>query len=364
MKKIKYLFLALFIACLCIPSSPCNFVQVAHAETTLPKPGVAPTTLPSSTKAPSSTPAPPATVAPPTKNDATKNDASKKGDSTWKERLNKLMMDGDTGQKLCANAIYNCYFKNNVTDLVSSVFSSISDMNVFKSSSALKTIYNAIAIFGYALVSLYFILELIEKASTSQVTLEQFGSCCIKAVLAKVVIDKGWDIMTYLFSAAMKMANSISTGAFLSDNMDASLYAALADEIKAVEDGNFFGNVFKSLTYWGNGVIPFVCGFLAIIIMWSTLIEIVVKSLFAPIAFAEIANTGINGPGMRYLKKLLVTYLQFASILLSLWMCQYIRAQFLAVSTMNILMASLAFQLITVSMMMKSASFVQDAVRP
>lgn len=307
----------------------------------------------------------PTTVQPPTSaspdTDTSTNDktASSYTEEELEEIATEILNNGSSWQKGALNTVIDSN-QNSVASAASSIIGELSNLSFMKEGGGLSSFYEGFTIIGYALITLYFVMAIIDKISMQQMTIEQFFQVFIKVVIAKVIIENGWTLISALFDVGVSVSEALGyTASFVGTN-----YSLYAEDILIIQNGNLADLLGVYIDYLALGAINWICLAIISIIMWSILIEIGVKSIFAPIAFAEIVTTGIHGPGMRYLKKLFVLDLQFASIILSLIVCNILSVSIRNTSVAMGTMANIIVGLISIFTVVKASSYVNDVIRP
>lgn len=348
-----------------------------HAPTSslnrTPAPAPAPTTATKNPQA-TKTPTPQATSSINSTEEVTGSIDSYLEKNKWsakdvKNMIALLKRDGDYAQKKAIKQLESSY-ENKTTMMISEIFNDVEGLNLLGNNSGeagsnFSAVYKLFAIIGYALIALYFVIALIEKASTAQMTIEQFLHILLKVVIAKAVIENGWTFISKFYSAGLGIAQGIETVAFGStDVITDSSYLAMADTVREIAENGYFANIFTSFDYSGWTVLALACSFIASVVVWGLIIEIAVKSILAPLAFAEIVTSGIHGSGMRYLKRLFILDLQFAAILLTTYVCGIINVQISLSSTYTTaLYSQIIIQLVTVFSIVKASSYVNDILK-
>lgn len=170
-----------------------------------------------------------------------------------------------------------------------------------------STFNNVILPVGYTLLCLYFLLELLERTTHEHFNLEQFMRLLIKLLIGKLMMDNCMALLDGLTS----FANILSSG--ISKNVvETSLVNA-----EGLKTHNL--KFWEEAMVWLRLVIPYtamiIANLLAKITIYSRAIELIVRTLMAPIGMADIFAEGMRGAGFRYLKKFLAVNLQGAIIL-------------------------------------------------
>lgn len=179
---------------------------------------------------------------------------------------------------------------------------------------AISGIYNNVILpVGYALLCLYFLIELIEKTSSENLNFEHFIRLFIKLIVGKMLMDNA---LTLLFGM-IDFSNSIV--AATAEGYEAPGSSIDLQGIKDSIDAINKWGILTMIGLWAKLIIPYVgnvvVNILASVICWSRSVDIVVRMLMAPIAMPDIFSEGTRGNGFRYLKKFLAVCLQGAIIL-------------------------------------------------
>lgn len=279
-----------------------------------------------------------------------------------KKKLNEYLNSNNWAQRKAAKTLIS-QFESKAANTVGTVLINAKKIDMLSDNGFAKQIYDLISLVGFALISFYFILGLVDKASSSQFSIEQLFRLLITAVAAKMLISSGWDIMSSFFDVGMNITEGLlEANKGLSNNIPDSVYLSMADDVKSIGNG-MWACLGVIITAWPGSVLAKICSIVAQLVVWSVLIEIVVKTVLAPIAFAEVAMSGIHGSGANYLKKILVADLQFAAIVLAL-----IISNLVATGISNADIAGDGTQvfivnILTIFMVVKASGYVNDLVR-
>ena len=274
-----------------------------------------------------------------------------------KSRIKKLQDAG--GMKASAiNKVLGVY-EDDTTSSVIGIYDNIKKVDFLESNAKLGSLYDALKVIGYALVTLYAIIALLEKASEIKLTMEQILQVSIHCIFAKIFIDYGWVIFTKFYNVSMNIVSGIS---FANYNNDGIPYAQLDSVVTEIENNNSLANAMVTARYIGIGIFPAICMFLASVIIWGIMIEMVVRALFSPIAYGEISYSGLHGPGFQYMKKVFGGCLQLACIPMACYVAGFIKSIVLTTDFSSPWYASLIINLTTVFLITKASSMVQDLV--
>lgn len=170
------------------------------------------------------------------------------------------------------------------------------------------SVYGGIQTIGIMLVVVYFFTDIFDLYAEDRLNAELFVRSFIKLVAGILIIQNGFNIV----EGFIGMANLIFEG--LSDGVAETLASNHCN----------FNYLLQSGLWEGIGelckiIVPYAVLSAALMIMqffcYLRLIDILVKSFFAPIGMADIGFKGTSGSGWRYLKKLMASALQGAVML-------------------------------------------------
>ena len=177
-----------------------------------------------------------------------------------------------------------------------------------------------------SLLIIYFCVVFIEKTTNEQFTYEQMFLLFAKMVVAIFLIDKGFDLLVKFHEFGLlflkefdALAGDLTDKNFSVDN-DPTLQAAFKDltgkswdeewkwldNIKHLFPGGIF-IVVSALFSWLVKCIIYVVVFLRIL-------EIYVRTMFAPIALSDVFYNGLNSTGFKFLKSYLAVSIQVVLI--------------------------------------------------
>lgn len=176
------------------------------------------------------------------------------------------------------------------------------------------------------LMLIYFIIGLVDKMTSENFTWEQLFRQMCMLLVSYFLIDHALDLMALFYSVGLTFVNEID--AFMdangfgnkSDTTYVDDAKKLLDEYqeKLFGDGAI-GNFFAGFVVMIFMFIPFIAAWgvkiAVIIICYTRLIELFLRTIFAPVALADFFHQGFQGAGWRYLKNYLAVSLQGAVIL-------------------------------------------------
>lgn len=291
------------------------------------------------------------------------NNIPQTSDEVYQEILD-LQEDGDFAQRYAINNVMALY-EDNATEYACGIFDTIDSANILgeddedSSNNKFYVLYECIKVIGYALVSFYFIIDLLDKASTITITKEQFFGILVKMVIAKSFIDAGWSLMLHFYKFGLAFVDGIAA----TSNMYEHDYTPIATLVAQIRDDNIISNVLTGFQYQLCGFIPMICMFIVSLVVWSIMIEMIVKAMFAPIAFAEMMHSGLHGSGFHYVKVLFASCLQFGAIVLALYVANALQVSILSNDIGSPLYNINIINLVTVFIITKAASWVNGIIR-
>lgn len=177
--------------------------------------------------------------------------------------------------------------------------------------------YNTMKTLGVSLLTLYFLIELAEKTSHDNFTIEHFVRMFIKFIIGYELISKGLSLFTKFIS----LTNAITTDMSTSINIEKTSngfdkFAAAVDKMCS---GNFVMDFLAPIPVILLLMVPTLIVLLFSVIIQvlfaSRIVEMMVRVMFAPIACADIYSEGTRGGGFRYIKKFIALGLQSAIII-------------------------------------------------
>jgi hypothetical protein len=160
---------------------------------------------------------------------------------------------------------------------------------------------------GIVLALVYFLLNLMEKVMQDNFGAEMFARELIKLVLMVLIVQNGFEIMTYMTDIMTLVYKKLATSALTSSGGIC--------QYNACKNRDFFdsiGSILKNFfPYFGMSMAQFIIK----IIAWSRILNLIVRVMFAPVGMADSVRGGTSSQGFRYLKKILACILQGALIL-------------------------------------------------
>lgn len=175
-------------------------------------------------------------------------------------------------------------------------------------------IYDTVMVpLAVGLVFIYFLVFLLHRFTDERMTWEQVFMLFVKLVVAKFIIDNGFDILSQLWGFGISIIAELS---------EYKGYAFSLEELKAPWE-SLTGvkwpespGLIKDwgIVAWIQMLIPMAITWILKIainvICYSRLLELLVRTAMAPLAFADFFTEGLHGAGWKFLKSYFAVCLQ------------------------------------------------------
>lgn len=172
----------------------------------------------------------------------------------------------------------------------------------------MESAYAGIKIIGLTLVIIFFCTELFDLYAEDRLNPELFVKNFIKLVASILIIENGFQIVEVFIGMATLIFNKLNDGV-------ADTLASNHCNFEYLCQAGFFEGVGELAKI----IVPYAVLSAALMVMqffcYLRLIDVFVKTLFAPVGMADLGFKGTNGSGWRYLKKLMASALQGAVML-------------------------------------------------
>lgn len=187
--------------------------------------------------------------------------------------------------------------------------------------SIIESMLQTIIPIAYCLMVLYFVLEIANIASRdiTNISADVYIKAFAKLIIAVLIIGNSYKIIIYGANLANGLTDMILKT--VSGNLDLPPLSTFVSNAARADTSSFLEMlkgclaIFSALT--NLLLIPF--NFIVVLILsvqcYSRKIEFLLRSLFLPMAIADIAGKGLESNGMRYMKKLLAVGFQGAGII-------------------------------------------------
>lgn len=223
---------------------------------------------------------------------------------------------------------------------------------------SMKPVYTGIVSpVGEALIVLFFLIELIDKTTKDNFSVEHFFKLMLKVVIAKFLIENGWDILTGCINVGSNLA-----GAITSDPKGLTSKSKVLDQYaKEIQETNTIGNLGMIIQWFLPWVFAWISKMICIVICWGRMIELGVRAVTAPISMADIFQDGTHSGGFRYLRKFLGVCLQAAVIMIVIQVSGIIQDLIIGKDTVTMFKA-VVVGLSTCMLVVRSQQFASDLV--
>lgn len=241
--------------------------------------------------------------------------------------------DGDAGQSAYETA-YEAVKENHRCDLARAVFmmkafasgkfaGSLSEGRFLKIDTESEywnvylQWYDVFAGIGAGMAVVWLLLDLLEKIQLEQLSYEVILKMIIRLMCTVYLISHGPDILEKVIEFGNRAAETVGSAA----SSTLPDYMSMAQE---VADMGFF----RCLGEMAELIVPALSMIAALILMYvivvGRMVEIGIRTSFAPLGMADAFSHGLNSPGMRYLKKYAAVCLQGAVLAVILLAGTYI----------------------------------------
>lgn len=233
-----------------------------------------------------------------------------------------------------------------------------------------EKIYNDIMIpIGVGLMFIYFLVHLLKISSDERFTWEQFFLLMARLIFGIFLINYGMEIMSQLYSWGITLTK---------------------DYLKDAQNGNSYGKtelekIWKDLSgcEWGEDVswykfwvwvplfiqliIPYLASILIKIyirvVCYARIIEILLRTALAPVAFADFFSEGTHGAGFKFLKSYVAVCLQGVAICIIIDIFQVYSAAIVSTSSfMTFWMAYICIGFSAAAVIGKSQTIIRDVI--
>lgn len=169
----------------------------------------------------------------------------------------------------------------------------------------IENIYKLLLPVGYMLIVLFFLMEFLKQNTDfHSISMEKTASMVVKLVIAKVIMDSSFELLTGIFAFTNVLLSGIATNTNQMPLFDTETIREMFDSMGAF-DKMFFG--FRMLAF------GFIMNFTKIIIhaiIYGRFIELFVLTAFAPIPIAGIVSGELSPTAKRYLQEFFAVSLQ------------------------------------------------------
>lgn len=212
-------------------------------------------------------------------------------------------------------------------DIFSSIYETLS-INLFSPDGKYSVILDAISSLhslmipiGVYLMFIYFIISMEELMASETFTWQQLCKKMIMLLVAKFLMEHGFELMELLFSVGMSIVAQLNN-AMVGGEIPALAFDA-NELINGFREELGMTGLLKTLAdiiMFVYLLIPWLLSWLmrmaVSVICYSRVIEIYVRAVMAPIALSDFYHGGLQSSGWKFLKNFLAVSLQGATILI------------------------------------------------
>lgn len=275
-----------------------------------------------------------------------------KTDDKKKDKKNKDYPDGiDSGlERICYDFIKGTLNINLGKDMQNI----IAGKSIKQVMNPLKKLYDTVKPVGMSLIVLYFLIEVIDKTTKENFSLEQFFRLMLKLLFAKLLMDDGWTILNSLINIGNAFTGFMSVE-------NTALSASMKSYAEEIDDANIIGEIAIMIQWLIPWLFSFICRLISQVICWGRTIEIGLRTVGAPVAMADIFQDGMHGGGFRYLKKYFAVCLQAFIIMVIIQVSGIVQSIIIGDGGVTMINAVIV-GLTTCMMVIRSQQFANDMV--
>ena len=179
---------------------------------------------------------------------------------------------------------------------------------------ALKTLYDTFVPMGIGFAIMYLMMTLSNAVSEDNISMDIIVKSFVKFCIAVFFIKSGYDILLTLADIGQQIALSFIQGTLETE------YATVGTSVRY----SFWSTFFTFMMAAPNLLYLILVFIASKVVIWSRALELGFYLLIAPFAFPNIAENGLNGSGLKYLKKVLALALQGAIMAVIIVICSRI----------------------------------------
>ena len=230
----------------------------------------------------------------------------------------------------------------------------------------LERVYDAVKVVGVMLVFLYFIIDIIERVKSDAMTSDQMMRKILSMAIGILVVTYGFAIFKNLWLFGDHMIDLIINA--MGNQAGDDLYNRLFWQWKILADEGLWTRTFTALGTLFGTLLYYVMQIVIIIVMnlviYSRLLELIVRVVFAPIGVANMFSSGgQHAQGVVYMKKFASISLQGAVMAAIIIGSQWVRIA-LSMNDTGIsgMLSTILLPLAVIGLVTKSKSLSDDIV--
>ena len=222
--------------------------------------------------------------------------------------------------------------------------------------------YDTLKPLGILLAMTYIFLSLLEEANKDSVTMETVMKALIKVFLAALFMTSGMDILKAALDLVAAVYYSLEPpDDFLGSGTTNCNYETLLDFSGLTELLTPIGIILGQFFAY---IVTLVGAVVARLVIWARILDVLVRTMFAPIGMADLAQEGMQGSGFKYLKAYAASALTGAALVGCMYAFRALNyvATSICVNGGDAAMASLIMAYTLIGTMFNAKSIADDIV--
>ena len=210
--------------------------------------------------------------------------------------------------------------------------------------SIIETIYNQLIVVGLMLVLVHAGMEISDLMQSDNLNPEKHAMILFKIALAVLVMNNGFEIMTFFAGLANSIFDKLTFGNL---NITQALNADKCNYAEMAKAGIFpaLGEILSLSIPW---LVCQITNILTMAICYIRIIEIGAITMFAPIGMSDIGFKGQTGSGWKYLRRVFALFLQ-GSVIMAIQMVYtllsaLVSGNIITICTLNVVMIIVMFK--------------------
>ena len=185
----------------------------------------------------------------------------------------------------------------------------------------ISAVYTLISTLGMLLIVLYWLLDIIEKVQMESFTLEHFVRASIKLLLGVILMSNGLPIFQGILSACNGIFSQIDAGTGANEGATATVLNQVWQDC-TYQKSHPIAGAFALVGWMLELLVPafmmLIIKIVVYVVVYSRIVELFVRTAFAPIGMANIYSGGMSASGYKYIKKIAAVALAGCVILVVL----------------------------------------------
>jgi len=177
--------------------------------------------------------------------------------------------------------------------------------------SVISSVNSAILPIGYSLLTLFFLLGLINRSMSFRIIrIEDIIRLLIRLVIAKAVMERSFDIMNMIYNMSMEAIFSVDISVESIKIVDT---VALAEQISEM---NLIERILFQSQFTPISIVCFILNIMVFVICYGRIIELCVYTALSPIPIAALSSEDYAGSTKRFFQHYVAICLQGLIIVL------------------------------------------------